>query len=209
MDAQLAAIKAEVTRRGWDLVNICTDAGTSGKSMRGRPALAEALAAVTTGAADVLLVIKLDRLSRKLSDSVAIMERAQAEGWNLVALDLGIDLSTASGELTAHLTASVAQHEARLIGERTRAALDAKRAKGIRLGRPVTLPSEVRERIAAERALGNTMRAIADGLNHDGVATARGGSHWQSGTVAAVLASLQRDAEQTVVLASFETEAAA
>ena len=98
--------------------------------------------------------------------------------------------------------ASVAQHDARLIGERTRAALDAKRAKGIRLGRPVTLPAEVRERIAAERALGNTMRAIADGLNHDGIPTARGGSDWRSGTVGAVLASIEKDQEREAVLAA-------
>ncbi len=95
----------------------------------------------------------------------------------------------------------MAQHEARLIGERTRAALDAKRAKGIRLGRPVTLPAEVRERIAAERALGTTMRSIADGLNADGIPTARGGSDWRSGTVDAVLASIEKDREREAVLA--------
>lgn len=202
MDAQLAAIRAEVARRGWTWVNICTDAGISGKSVKGRPALAEALDAVTTGAADVLLVSKLDRLSRKLADSVEILARAQSEGWNLVALDLGIDLSTPNGELAAHLIASVAQHEARLIGERTRAALDAKRAKGIRLGRPVTLPADVRERIAAERAAGATMRAIAVSLNRGGIPTARGGSDWRSGTVAAVLASIEKDQEREAVLAA-------
>ncbi len=101
LEAQRAAINAEVARRGWELVTVLTDAGASGKSLSGRPALAEALAMVRSGDADVLVVAKLDRLSRSLLDFAGLMADAQQRGWVLVALDLGIDLSTPAGEFMA------------------------------------------------------------------------------------------------------------
>lgn len=64
----------------------------------------------------------------------SLMGRAQSEGWNLVALDLGIDLSTPGGEFLASVMASAAQWERRIIGQRTKEALAVKRAQGVRLG---------------------------------------------------------------------------
>lgn len=132
--AQRQAIEAECERRGWELVALHTDAGASGKSLTGRPALLDALEAMDTGRAQVLLVSKLDRLSRSLLDFAGLMARAQRDGWNLVALDLGIDLSTPAGEFMASVMAAAAQWERRIIGARTRDALAAKRAAGVRLG---------------------------------------------------------------------------
>jgi DNA invertase Pin-like site-specific DNA recombinase len=103
-----------------------------------------------------------------------------------VALDLGVDFSTAAGEAMANMTAVFAQLERRLIGERTRAALAEKRAQGVRLGRPRLLSDEVVGRIVDERAAGATLQAIADGLHAEAVATAQGG-RWRPGTVAVVL----------------------
>jgi DNA invertase Pin-like site-specific DNA recombinase len=74
-------------------------------------------------------VAKLDRLSRLLKDFATLMERGQKKGWNLVACDLGIDLSTPSGEFMANVMGSAAQWERKLIGQRTRDALAAKRAQ--------------------------------------------------------------------------------
>src|SRR5580765_4679883 len=71
--AQEAALRADATRRGWEVVDHLTDAGASGKSLAGRPALTQALHLVTSGAADVLAVSKLDRLSRSLLDFAALM----------------------------------------------------------------------------------------------------------------------------------------
>src|SRR6202051_2945002 len=84
----------------------------SGKSLD-RPGLAAALAAVEAGEAAGIVVAKLDRLSRSLKDFADLMARAQASGWNLVALDLGVDLSTPSGEFMAGVMASAAQWERR------------------------------------------------------------------------------------------------
>lgn len=187
--AQETAIRAEVERRGWTLLEVYTDAGFSGKSITRRPALTDALDAVETGRAGGLVVAKLDRLSRSLLDFAALMERAQQRGWNLVALDLGIDLSTPAGEFLASVMASAAQWERRIIGQRTKDALAAKKAAGVRLGRPGNIPDEVLLRVAGERGRGRTLARIADGLTADGVPTPQGGARWYPSTVKGALES--------------------
>ena len=184
---QRAAIEAEAARRGWQLVTIHEDAGASGKSLNGRPGLAAALAAIETGEASGLVVAKLDRLSRSLLDFAGLMERSQRKGWALVALDLGVDTSTPSGEMMASVLAIFAQFERRLIGQRTRDALAVKKAQGVRLGRPRTMPDSVRGRIRQEREQGRSLPSIATGLNSDGIPTAQGGSRWHPSTVSAAL----------------------
>jgi len=185
--AQRAAVESEASRRGWVLVDVYVDAAASGKAIAGREALARALDAVETGDAEVLIVSKLDRLSRSLLDFAEIMRRAQAGGWNLVALDLGIDLSTPAGEFLASVMASAAQWERRIIGQRTREALAAKKAAGVRLGRPRLITDEIVARMVAERESGKTLTAIADGLTADEVPTAQGGARWYPATVRKVL----------------------
>ncbi len=187
--AQRAAVEAEAQRRGWVLTKVYVDAAVSGKAIAGREALSQALHAVKTGQAEVMVVAKLDRLSRSLLDFAEIMRRAQSEGWNLVALDLGIDLSTPAGEFLASVMASAAQWERRIIGQRTKEALAAKKASGVRLGRPRLLSDAVAARISAERAAGRTLTAIADGLTADDVPTAQGGLRWYPATVRKVLLS--------------------
>lgn len=193
--AQRAAISAEVQRRGWSLVAVHEDAGASGKSLRGRPALATAIASIEAGEADALIVSKLDRLSRSLLDFAGLMTRAKDGGWNLVALDLGIDLSTPAGEFMASVMASAAQWERRLIGQRTRDALAAKQAAGVRLGRPQSLPTDVVARIRDARAGGASLASIAATLTADGVPTAHGGAKWHPSTVRAVLGSQAASAQ--------------
>lgn len=184
--AQRAAIDVEVERRGWDLVELFSDTA-SGRSIVGRDSLDAALLAVESGRAEVLVVAKLDRLSRSLLDFAALMDRARSNGWILVALDLGIDLSTPAGEFLAGVMASAAQWERRIIGQRTREALAAKKAAGVRLGRPRVLGDDVVQRLAMERSNGYTFQRIADGLNADGVPTAQGGIRWYPSTVSHVL----------------------
>ncbi|MDI6102246.1 recombinase family protein [Actinoplanes sp. NEAU-A12] len=191
--AQRAAIEAEAARRGWVIVGWHTDAGASGKSMTKRPALADALEAVEGGEAATLVVAKLDRLSRSLVDFAALMERARGNGWNLVALDLGIDLSTPAGEFLASVMASAAQWERRIIGQRTREGLAAKKAAGVRLGRPASLPTEVRSRIVKAHREGANYSAIARSLNADRVPTAQGGKQWYPATVKAVVNSQEAE----------------
>lgn len=185
LDAQRAAVEAEAARQGWQL-EIVADTG-SGANLN-RPALVEALDRLDRGEADLLLAAKLDRVSRSVKDFAGLLERANRRGWRLVLLDLG-DTSTATGELTANMIASAAQYERRLIGQRTREGLAAKRAAGVRLGRPSVLPREVIERIVTQRREGQSMRMIAEGLTADGVPTARGGTEWKVSSVQAALKS--------------------
>jgi len=113
------------------------------------------------------------------------MAVAQRQSWGLVALDVNVDTTTPAGEAMG----TFAQFERRLIGQRTRDALAAKRAAGVQLGRPRSLPAEVVERVVREREGGRSLRAIAQGLDADGVATAQGGKSWYASTVRSVLRS--------------------
>ena len=118
-------------------------------------------------------------------DLQTIMAVAQRQSWGLVALDVNVDTTTPAGEAMG----TFAQFERRLIGQRTRDALAAKRAAGVQLGRPRSLPAEVVERVVREREGGRSLRAIAQGLDADGVATAQGGKSWYASTVRSVLRS--------------------
>jgi DNA invertase Pin-like site-specific DNA recombinase len=183
--SQRSAIRAECARRGWALTAIHEDA-LSGRTLN-RPGMTSALAAVESGEASVIVVAKLDRLSRSLADFASLMARAQAGRWNLVALDLGIDLTTAAGEFMANVMASAAQWEHRIIGQRTRDALAVKKAQGVRLGRPPMLAVDVVAGIIAAHDDGAGWSAIARDLNAAGVPTAHGGARWYPSTVRAVV----------------------
>ena len=155
-----------------------------------RPVLAAALDRLDSHQADVLVVAKLDRLSRSVRDFSAVLERAGKRGWSVVCLDLGVDTTTPVGEFTANVVASASQYERRLIGQRTRDALAAKKAAGgVRLGRPQALSGELVARIVGMRADGLSFRVIAQRLQDDGVPTARGGAVWHASTVKAVCES--------------------
>jgi len=184
--AQRAAIAAEAERRGWTLLAVHEDAGASGKSLSGRLGLQAALGAVQSGEASSLVVAKLDRFSRSLLDFADLTERSRRQGWALVALDLGVDTTTPSGEMMANVLAVFAQFERRLIGQRTKEALAQKRAAGVRLGRPRALPASTDELIVTLRRNGLTLPAIAAQLTQSGVATGQGGK-WHPTTVRRIL----------------------
>jgi DNA invertase Pin-like site-specific DNA recombinase len=187
LEAQRLAIAAECRRRGWELVRTIEDRGYSAKDLC-RPGVQEALRTLEAREASALVVAKLDRLSRSMLDFTGLMAKAQKQGWALVALDCAVDTSTATGEAMANMLATFAQFERRLIGQRTREALAVKRAAGVRLGRPPTVPQAVMRRIQRQRARGDSLRAIAESLNHEGVPTAQGGARWYAATVRAILA---------------------
>lgn len=190
MEAQRARIEEEADRRGWNLTWACDDGYTA--SNLNRPALTSALAALRAGDAAGLVVAKLDRLSRSLLDFAGLMETARLEGWAIVALDLGVDMSTPAGEMLSSVLASFAQYERRLISQRTTDALAALRAQGAVLGRPRVVSASTAERIGRWRAAGCTWQAIADALNADGVSTAHGGERWYPSTARQVLSSYER-----------------
>jgi DNA invertase Pin-like site-specific DNA recombinase len=188
LGAQRSAILAEAQRRGWQEADLTfvEDAGYSGKDLN-RPGIAAALESLRRKKADTLMVSRLDRISRSLLDFAGLMDKASRERWALVALDLGVDTTTPQGEMVANVMATFAQFERRLIGQRTKDALAVKIASGVVVGRPRSIDTEVDERIRADRKRGLTLQGIADGLNRDGIPTARGGQRWYDSTVRSVL----------------------
>jgi DNA invertase Pin-like site-specific DNA recombinase len=88
---------------------------------------------------DVVVVFKLDRLGRSLRDLIEVVQRLGDGGVGLCCLHEAIDTTTAAGKLTFHLFGALAEFEADLCRERTRAGLAAARARGSKLGRPKAL----------------------------------------------------------------------
>jgi len=186
LDAQATALIEAAERKGFR-VEVVREEGRSGKSLKGRPALADALARLAKGDAQALYAQRLDRLSRSVADFAHLLDRASRQGWTVAVLDADVDTSTPSGEFLVNVLASAAQYERRIIGARTRDALAQRRREGVRLGRPSTLAPELVARIVAERSQGLSLRAIADRLNEEGISTAHGGASWHASTVAKVL----------------------
>jgi DNA invertase Pin-like site-specific DNA recombinase len=182
---QREAIAAECRKRGWKLVDVREDAGFSGKSLR-RPGIRAALEAVESERADALVVSRLDRLTRSLRDFTALLERARGQGWALTVLDADVDTSTAAGEAMANVIGVFAQFERRRIGERTAEGIAKRRAAGQRWGRERAVPPKIAARIRRLRSRGWSYPKIADKLNSERVATARGGRRWYPSTVRAV-----------------------
>lgn len=188
--AQRSALESEVDRRGMP-VEWVEDAGFSGKSLH-RPGIEKALDMLAAGQADVLLVSKLDRLTRSLYDLAGLMERARREHWALVALDLAVDTASPSGEAMTNMMGTFAQFERRMIGQRTKDALRVKRDQGVRLGRPIVTAPEVSARITRLREEGQSLAAIATLLNAEAVPTSHGGGRWWASSVQSVLSSQRR-----------------
>ncbi|MGF7120201.1 recombinase family protein [Rhodococcus sp. BE178] len=180
LEAQESALKAEAERRGWELT-ILRDEGASGKQVN--PGLRKALEQLASGLADGLVVAKMDRISRSLLHAVEILDTAKAQGWALVVLDLGVDLTTPAGRALAGTMAVFAEFERELIRERTRAAAAAAKARGTKLGRPSQIPTPVARRIVEMRETGLSYGAIARALTDDQVLSPAGRPTWQASTV--------------------------
>ena len=195
LDAQLSSVHAAITERGWTLAGDLVDAGVSGAvPPERREALGPALEALDAGEASALVVARLDRITRSLLAWAELVERSRRRRWAIVAVAEGFDLSTDAGEMTAAVLAAVAQYERRLIGSRTREAMAAAKARGVRFGRPVEHSAAARHLVVAMRSSGATLQQIADRLSAEGVATPRGG-RWHLSTVRRILVSDELDAE--------------
>jgi DNA invertase Pin-like site-specific DNA recombinase len=188
LEAQHTAVHAEIVRRDWTFTETIFDNGASAKDLN-RPGIQRALGTLRQGKADVLMVAKLDRLSRSVADFAGLMETAQKEGWSIVALDLGVDTTTPAGEMMANVLATFAQFERKLIGARTKEALAVKKANGVKLGRPRTLPGWARDYVLEARRHGHSYFEIAKLMNDAKIPTAHGGKKWWPETVRGIVQS--------------------
>ena len=120
---------------------------------------------------DVIITWKLDRLGRSLRDLVNLMNDIQDKGAGLKSLNDSIDTTTPHGKLTFHLFASLAEFERDIIRERTRAGLEAARARGRKGGRPKGLSKAAQDKaMIAETLYVNGNKSITEICKHLGIA---------------------------------------
>ena len=149
LDAQREACSAYILSQrheGWtELPDIYDDGGYSGGNMD-RPALKALLAKVAAGKVDVIVVYKVDRLTRALSDFAKIVDVLDAAGASFVSVTQSFNTTTSMGRLTLNVLLSFAQFEREVTGERIRDKIAASKAKGMFMGGPVPLGYNVVDR---------------------------------------------------------------
>ena len=149
LDAQREACEAYILSQrheGWTLVpNRYDDGGFSGGSMQ-RPGLKLLLADIEAGLVDVIVVYKVDRLTRSLADFAKIVEQLDAKQASFVSVTQAFNTTTSMGRLTLNVLLSFAQFEREVTGERIRDKIAASKKKGIWMGGPVPLGYEVIDR---------------------------------------------------------------
>lgn len=199
LEGQKAAVADYASRQGLTIIDEFTEVET-GTSKRQRAEIVKAIAEAKAKGA-VLLIAKLDRLARNVAFLSGLME----SGVNFVACD-----NPNATPFTLHILAAVAEHEAKMISERTKAALRATKARGTKLGTPANLTAEARkrgnatrrqmaidgysslvvEKITTLKADGLSLRKIAAALNAHGERT-RKGAEFTGATIQRILKRME------------------
>ncbi|MGE0830428.1 MAG: recombinase family protein [Hyphomonadaceae bacterium] len=190
LDAQREACGAYILSQageGWvALKEIYDDGGFSGGSME-RPALTRLLADIQAGKIDIVVVYKVDRLTRSLADFARIVETLDAAKASFVSVTQAFNTTTSMGRLTLNVLLSFAQFEREVTGERIRDKIAASKAKGMWMGGNPPLGYDPKERSlavnAAEAAIVQSIFtrylsvpnvfALRDTLARDGIVSKR------------------------------------
>lgn len=196
LEAQRKAVEDFLDGGNWELVEEFTEIESGCR--KDRPELERAMAACRKHKA-TLVIAKLDRLARNVAFVANLME----SGVEFVAVDM-----PQANKLTVHILAAVAEHERAMISQRTKDALAAAKARGVKLGNPniamarakgqLVIKSKADKHaqnvlpvITAIRDAGVTsLRGIANALNQRGIETARGGS-WHAASVGRIIRRTQ------------------
>lgn len=149
LDAQFDACSAYILSQrheGWTLApDRYDDGGFSGGNME-RPGLKRLLADVAAGKVDVIVLYKIDRLTRSLADFAKIVEILDAAGASFVSVTQAFNTTTSMGRLMLNVLLSFAQFEREVTGERIRDKIAASKKKGLWMGGPVPLGYVVQDR---------------------------------------------------------------
>ena len=147
LDAQRESGLAYIQRQtGWKVVDERYDDGGFTGANTDRPAFTRLLADVEAGKIDVIVVYKVDRLSRSLLDFAKMMERFTAAGVSFVSVTQNFSTADAMGRLTLNMLMSFAEFERSMISERTRDKIAASRRKGKWTGGPVPFGYSVKDK---------------------------------------------------------------
>lgn len=149
LDAQRASCEAYILSQageGWHLVpEYYDDGGWSGGNMD-RPALKKLLNDISVGRIDVVVVYKVDRLTRSLMDFSRIVESFDKQSVSFVSVTQAFNTTTSMGRLTLNVLLSFAQFEREVTGERIRDKITASKARGIWMGGNLPLGYDVKDR---------------------------------------------------------------
>jgi DNA invertase Pin-like site-specific DNA recombinase len=144
IEAQMRAITSFLQYKGISQYQIYKDEGFSGKNSD-RPALKQLLNEAKQGTIDLIVVWKLDRLSRSLSDLIALLKRLNEHNVKFASVTEQIDMSTPHGVMMMQMIGVFAEFERNMIIARTKAALAVKKANGVHCGRPNSVASSTRD----------------------------------------------------------------
>lgn len=195
LDNQVEKVKAFCKAKDWELVDIIADEGRSGKDLN-RPGIQQVIRGCKKKAFGVLIVCKLDRLTRNVRDlGYLIQDVFEKNGVGFSSIADNFDTTTANGKLVLNVLGSVAQWEREIISERTREALHFKREKRelygmVPLGfdlegdRLIPNPKELDtvKYVKSLREKRLSLQKIANRLNLEGIKTKLGG-RWFGSTV--------------------------
>lgn len=175
LDAQREACELYIDSQrgeGWVLVpDRFDDGGFSGGTLE-RPALKRLLAAVEAGRIDIVVVYKIDRISRSLFDFTKLMDAFERRGVTFVSVTQNFSTTTSMGKLTLNVLLAFAQFEREIIGERIRDKIAASRRKGMWTGGFVPLGYDTKDRkLVVNAAEASTVRSIFERYLRVGSAT--------------------------------------
>jgi DNA invertase Pin-like site-specific DNA recombinase len=164
LDAQREAGEAFIksqAHEGWKLIKAhYDDGGLSGGTLE-RPALQSLLTDIRARKIDVVVVYKVDRLTRSLADFAKLVELFEAHGVSFVSVTQQFNTTTSMGRLTLNVLLSFAQFEREVAGERIRDKFAASRRKGMWMGGTVPLGYDVKERkLVVNESEADTVRLI-------------------------------------------------
>ena len=195
LDVQERQLQTSAEIAGYTNIELIREEGRSGKNISGRPALTQALKRLDSGEANALFVTRIDRLARSTKDFLNIIDRANANGWRLVMLDLNLDTATYQGRFVVTIMSALAEMERGIIAERQKDVHKDRRSRGVVWGKDMgpmnKTPQEVKDRVVLERSKGASFRKIADGLNRDSIPT-QNQRQWHPTTVKNLLDSIQQ-----------------
>jgi DNA invertase Pin-like site-specific DNA recombinase len=164
LDAQREACEAFIASQkhaGWVAVrDLYDDGGLSGGTME-RPALQRLLTDIKSGKVQIVVVYKVDRLTRSLADFAKIVDIFDAHGASFVSVTQQFNTTTSMGRLTLNMLLSFAQFEREIAGERIRDKIAASKAKGMWMGGTVPLGYDVKDRkLVINKVEAETVRMI-------------------------------------------------
>ena len=149
LDAQREACTAFVTSQrheGWRVIpTLYDDGGYSGGDMQ-RPALMQLMSDIAANRIDTIVVYKVDRLTRSLSDFAKIVEALDAHSVSFVSVTQQFNTTTSMGRLTLNILLSFAQFEREVTGERIRDKIAASKRKGMWMGGRAPLGYDAKDR---------------------------------------------------------------